>query len=426
MIIKIFTISQSSLQSKIREVVEYQSQNAHTHTHTCHHTSNQPTNQSMTVLATTAADNDTVTIPVYNNGDVGPSPHTQAPFISGNFHTHLHVEREAKKDAGQAFHLQNIDPMEQNGEYRKDNSSLLHHHHSKNDDSSVYGIHLDRYSPTVQYLVLATFIFLFYVMSGIAQEALFTAHPGFQFGFFITLFRFAFNAVLASHQFYSAHRDTLPITNEEAMTAAEAKKTKSVSVRLKHGLASSVRQILGLKRRWWHNTEIRTPLSVYVLTAALTVLGIGLGNQSLSYLNFPTKALFKSSKLLFVMAFGFVVLGKRYSRWDYVASLQLILGLIMLYLANVTVSISLDIVGLGLMIASLVCDAVIGNLYEKILQHNGSTATEMLFFINLIGSVIALFICIISSQFFEAIAFCFKQPMVIVYMMVCAQCAFII
>ena len=45
----------------------------------------------------------------------------------------------------------------------------------------------------------------------------------------------------------------------------------------------------------------------------------------------------------------------------------------------------------------------------------------MLFFVNLIGSVLALLACIVSGQFFQAIAFCIEHPMVLVYMVVCSQ-----
>lgn len=289
------------------------------------------------------------------------------------------------------------------------------------DDVFIYGYNLSRHSSPVQYIILASCLFLFYILSGIAQEALFSSHPGFHYGLFMTLFHFTFNAVVSSRQFAEMHSETLPTTAPQRLPSLSVPAFvgrivgRDRIVALQLWLSRTAEQI-GIGRPWWLSVETRTPLRIYVATAAATVLGIGLSNQSLSYLNFPTRTLFKSSKLLFVMGFGSIVLGKRYSIWDYAASVQLILGLIMLYLANVTVSISLDMVGLVLILSSLTCDAVIGNVQEKILQQYGSTPTEMLFFINLIGSVLALLACIVSGQFFEAIAFCFEHPMVLVYM----------
>jgi adenosine 3'-phospho 5'-phosphosulfate transporter B3 len=62
--------------------------------------------------------------------------------------------------------------------------------------------------------------------------------------------------------------------------------------------------------------EISTPMEFYL--GALTTLTMTTSNYALSYVDYPTQALLKSSKILPVLAFGWVRKTYNYSLYKYV------------------------------------------------------------------------------------------------------------
>jgi adenosine 3'-phospho 5'-phosphosulfate transporter B3 len=161
----------------------------------------------------------------------------------------------------------------------------------------------------------------------------------------------------------------------------------------------------------------------YCLLAALMVAGVGLGNQSLNYLNFPTKILFKSSKLLFAMIVGSWIIKRRYNLLDYTASILLVMGLVVLFMANHqsthiewTLTMA-EITGIIMIICALMSDAVTSNIQEKILKNDGRSATELIFFGHLLGAMMLIFVCIVTDQLFSAILYCYHHPYLILLML---------
>ncbi len=56
--------------------------------------------------------------------------------------------------------------------------------------------------------------------------------------------------------------------------------------------------------------------------------------RSLSYLTYPTRVMFKSSKVIPVMLASVVIAGRRYSVGEYMAALLLVVGITMFTLAD--------------------------------------------------------------------------------------------
>lgn len=157
----------------------------------------------------------------------------------------------------------------------------------------------------------------------------------------------------------------------------------------------------------------------YLLLAALMVSGVGLGNQSLAYLNYPTKILFKSSKLLFAMIAGICVTHRRYNLMDYIASILIVLGLISLFDANRSgdmFNATVELKGIVLITTALFSDAFSSNIQEKILKDHGRATTELIFWAHAIGSIMLLMICIVTDQLVPALKFCQERPHLILVM----------
>jgi len=127
----------------------------------------------------------------------------------------------------------------------------------------------------------------------------------------------------------------------------------------------------------------------YVLLAqVLLVFGSqGISNMANRYLNYPTKIVFKASKLILIMLVGRMFFGKNYHLVEYLATLLLLAGLITINLADadaktnggsIVPAFDLGIVFIGI---SLCADAFIGPLQEYTLQRLHVKLNDMMLYV---------------------------------------------
>ena len=98
----------------------------------------------------------------------------------------------------------------------------------------------------------------------------------------------------------------------------------------------------------------------------------GLTNAALKHVNFATKLVFKSCKVLPVMLGGVLVLGKRYSAIEYACAIAMVAGLCAFSLADANAYPDFDSTGITLCVASLVCESFVGNIQEGLLKGRGA------------------------------------------------------
>merc|ERR1719171_1465075 len=84
-----------------------------------------------------------------------------------------------------------------------------------------------------------------------------------------------------------------------------------------------------LERMLTGDTKRIGTLQQYAKLSVLTLTGMHFTNWSLKYLNYPTRVLFKSSKLLPTMAAGTIMQGRRYSALEYLAASGLVGGIVL-------------------------------------------------------------------------------------------------
>jgi len=150
----------------------------------------------------------------------------------------------------------------------------------------------------------------------------------------------------------------------------------------------------------------KVPLTTFFGIAIVTVGTMGLSNSSLTYLNYPTQVVFKSSKLIPVMIGGVLIQKKKYRLLDYTASGMLSLGLIVFTLADVQLSPRYNSKGLVLISLALCADAVIGNVQEKVMRVGNVGTVEMVHKSYMIGTVLIFLWTILTGEFGEAFVFC--------------------
>ena len=106
-------------------------------------------------------------------------------------------------------------------------------------------------------------------------------------------------------------------------------------------------------------------LDQYLRLSLLTLAGMYLTNASLKYLNYSTRVLFKSSKLLPTMLLGTLMQGRRYSFLEYLAAGGLVGGITLFTLGDADTLPSFHLAGVGLILLGIAADAATSNFEEK-------------------------------------------------------------
>jgi adenosine 3'-phospho 5'-phosphosulfate transporter B3 len=165
----------------------------------------------------------------------------------------------------------------------------------------------------------------------------------------------------------------------------------------------------------------RTDLKVYLCLSVFAVMSSVLTNEAAHRINYPTQVIFKSSKLLFVMALRALVLpGRaRISRGELASSLAIVGGLIVFTYATSaakmsggsTVSAHDMFIGIAAVVVALCCDALLYIGEEKFcFIANKSSNTEVILYCNGMGVCYSLLTLGASGQMGESVSFALKHP----------------
>jgi len=134
------------------------------------------------------------------------------------------------------------------------------------------------------------------------------------------------------------------------------------------------------KERGFHRVA---PLKAYPLLTLCLFASSSLCNMSLSYINFPTKVVFRSCKLVPTMIIATIVNKRIFASYEYVCALSICAGLVLFALADYTLNpMKFDVIGLALVGGSVVADAILPNAQERLFRQ-GSSRLEVTVFSNL-------------------------------------------
>lgn len=249
------------------------------------------------------------------------------------------------------------------------------------DPLVICGYPISHLSKRLQIGIVLFGLFFFYFLYSFGQEYLFFSYEGYNYGFFTTLIQFIFYSFISGIEYFRKER------------------TKRVAIK------------------------------TYMLLSFLSVLSMGLGYQALSYLSYPTKILFKSSKLLGVMIIGLIILRKSYHKLDYLASLFIFLGLYLVYYGSLSAdqlnSNKFDIRGVLLMIFSISADSMVGNLQEDLLHFEKVETVEVVFFSHSIGVIYLFILCFTFDQLSTPIEFVKNSPSIIIVIFIISICGYL-
>ncbi|KAL3893735.1 MAG: hypothetical protein SGPRY_014028, partial [Prymnesium sp.] len=125
----------------------------------------------------------------------------------------------------------------------------------------------------------------------------------------------------------------------------------------------------------------------YVNLSLLALAGALFTNWSLAFLTYPTRVLFKSSKLLPTMAVGTLMQGRVYSLLEYAAALGLVVGIVCFTMGDADTRPTFAPAGVGLILIGVFADAATSNFEEKKFFRSATPASqpEVIVYTNLFG-----------------------------------------
>lgn len=228
---------------------------------------------------------------------------------------------------------------------------------------SILCLDITNFSQTIQFLLCSLAVFVFFLLYGYMQELIFTINDFKPYGWFLTLVQFGYYTIF--------------------------------------GLVET--KIRKIEKR-------RIPIRTYFLLAVLTLGTMGFSNASLGYLNYPTQVIFKSCKLIPVLAGGILIQGKRYGPLDFLAALLMCVGLTLFTLADSQIQPNFNTKGITMISLALLCDAVIGNIQEKNMKNFGATNAEVVLYSYSLGFVYIFLVMLLTGDFLDGVRFFGEHP----------------
>jgi adenosine 3'-phospho 5'-phosphosulfate transporter B3 len=230
---------------------------------------------------------------------------------------------------------------------------------NNNNLGNLLSAKLDTLPKAAQFLTLALCVFFFFGIHNVLQEAMINT-DGFQFGVML-----GWMEVLGVTLCSGIERSSLPYLGN-----GENKRGRSA------------------------------PLMAYPPLTVCLVLSSSLASWSLNYINFPTKVVFRSCKLLPTMIIA-VVMGnaKRFTFVEVGSALSVCAGLIIFAAGDWNLSKpQFHPFGLALVTSSVFADAVLPNAQEKLFRTYDASKSEVMFYTNVFTFIIQTGSAVLSGD----------------------------
>jgi len=153
-----------------------------------------------------------------------------------------------------------------------------------------------------------------------------------------------------------------------------------------------------LERRYIaKETQRIAPLSAYPLLTFCLLSSSSLSNLALNYINFPTKVVFRSCKLIPTMIVASIVHQKTFTSVEYVCASCICVGLVLFAAADWTLTPIFHPIGLTFVSLSVCADAVLPNAQERLFRM-GSSRLEVTFYTNIFTLIAMTFTTYLSGD----------------------------
>lgn len=165
-------------------------------------------------------------------------------------------------------------------------------------------------------------------------------------------------------------------------------------------------------------------LSAYQLLTLCLLGSSALSNMSLNYINFPTKVVFRSCKLIPTMVLASVIHKKVFSLLEYACATAACAGLILFAAADWDLSPSFHPVGLALVSLSVCADAMLPNAQEGLFKM-GSSRLEVTLYTNIFTLAIMTVTTLASGDLIGAVSHMIRNRQLAIYFTVYTFVAYV-
>jgi solute carrier family 35 (adenosine 3'-phospho 5'-phosphosulfate transporter), member B3 len=172
----------------------------------------------------------------------------------------------------------------------------------------------------------------------------------------------------------------------------------------------------------------RADILPYIRLSLLVFGATGLSTQAVRYVTYPTKVVFKSAKLIPTMAVATLWQGQRYTNLEYLAALLLCSGAAGYSYGSGNNhnkegdgggddddAESWAAWGICLLVASIICDAIVPN-YQKLLLNQGLPVTQLMINVNAVGTIAVLAYMLVTGPLVEIAITCYAHPLLLAYL----------
>lgn len=180
-----------------------------------------------------------------------------------------------------------------------------------------------------------------------------------------------------------------------------------------------------LERKYVAKETVRVaPLSAYPLLTFCLMASSSLSNLALNYINFPTKVVFRSCKLIPTMVVATIVHRKVFSSVEYFLAICISMGLVLFAAADWELTPTFHPIGLAFVTLSVCADAVLPNAQERLFRL-GSSRLEVVFFTNIFTLIAMTVTTLLSGDLIGLIHFAQRSRITCIYIGVYTFVAYI-
>lgn len=262
------------------------------------------------------------------------------------------------------------------------------------------------------------------------QERVFRV-PGFHFGIFMAFCLQAVSVVLALANQLAEGNSCKCLD----ATAEEKKRRDAEAARRREAVMDEEQETGLLTEAEEKDTEppntasaVSSPiswltLSLYLLLSMLIAAANGAATAALNYVSMQTKVLFKSSKIITVMAVGAVLFRRFYRLDEYAYMLLVVCGLACFLLAGSAGALISSLPGVALLSLAVLSDSLVPNVQQTLLLTRPKH--EMIFHTNWISALLTLCYMALTGEAASATRFLSRRPRVMGLMLLQALCGYL-
>lgn len=191
-----------------------------------------------------------------------------------------------------------------------------------------------------------------------------------------------------------------------------------------HGVMLSYMEVLGVsfcsyfERKYVAKETVRVaPLSSYPVLTLCLMGSSALSNMSLDYINFPTKVVFRSCKLIPTMIIATIINRRVFKSIEYASAFAISIGLVIFAAADWKLTPSFNPTGITLVSISVIADAILPNIQERNFRL-GASRLEVTFYTNFFTLITMTITTIWSGDLFSLIQLARFDQHLAVFMMV--------